>query len=142
VNLSAIAALGADFGRARELLQAAGDNVPRGLAQDNAMLRLNELVLDLAETRCTTTEALARAERIEADARQTRDMRFIDTASSLVDLLLGTHGESAPSATSSARERMSRLWSSERVPLEVLLPAGVDGRPVTIPYVLSPHWRY
>jgi hypothetical protein len=140
VNLSAIAAVAMDFGRARELLSAARDSVPHGLAQDSAMLRLNELVLDLAESRCMTNEGLARAEAIVEDARLTRDIRFIDTACCLVDLLRGSDVTNA--LTSRARDRMSTLWRSERVSLELLLPAQLGERKVELPYVLSPHWRY
>ena len=106
------------------------------------MLRFNELAIDLAETRCATSDALARAEEIAADTRQTRDMRFIDTTLWLVDVLQGNDVNTASTEASQARQRMSNLWSSGRVPLEVFLLAEIDGHAVKIPYVLSPHWRY
>lgn len=142
VNISAVAALTGDVDTARERLLEAREAVPRSLLQDSAMLDLNELVLDIAIGRCSTSDARSRADKIGAAARKTRDLRFIDTVWCVVDLLSDPDSRSVVSESWQARRRMSELWSGDRVPLEGLVTVRFDGRGVELPYVLSPHWRH
>lgn len=141
VNLSAVALAEGDVAAARRWLSRARDAAPRSLLQDSAMLDHNEVVLEICDGRCAPVEAVSRTREVVEVARRTRDLRFIEVARWLDELVTAVHLGTEPAA-SPLRRRIDEIRTNGRVPMEIFVVGRLDDVEVEVPFVLSPNWRY
>jgi hypothetical protein len=141
VNLSALSLLEGDIDAARRRLCDARDVVPRSLVQDDAMFEHNSVVLAICEGRCTAADAAERMREVVKSARRTRDLRFIDVVCWLDELVAAIRDGRDP-IRNPFGQRIDDLRGSDRLALEVFVPARLDDIDVEVPFVLSPNWRY
>jgi len=137
-NLGVLAALSHDWKRAEEAMAMSRRLVPPELAMDRCMLELNSVVLRLMRGQCTGQEA---AGKLAADAGRINrlgDLRFRMVASWLSRTLEAHFApETVAESTGSFELRRDTLFG-----MEVFFPAIVDGKPIELVLILSPHWRY
>ena len=141
VNLSAIALLNGDTQSAKQLLSSARDAAPRSLLQDNAMFKLNAITLKICESASIRPSLVDDMRTVVAEARQTRDVRFVDVAAWFADGLRAVlSGRKVPAGPTS--RRVAEIRHSGRVAIEVFIPKEIGTTHIDIPFVLSPQWRY
>jgi len=105
------------------------------------MLSHNELVLDICGGRCTSTQAVDRMSAVMRIARRTRDLRFLDLASLLEELVTAAHRGADPEP-SPVRRRVEGIRTNGRVPMEIFVSARIGDVEIEMPFVFSPNWRY
>lgn len=141
VNLSSIALLEGDVPLATQLLSSARDAAPRSLLQDNAMFKLNTFVLEICGSTDFRVSLVDDVRKVLDEARQTRDVRFIDVTAWFADCLQAALTETdVPAGTAS--QRVEEIRSSGRVAIEIFIPKELGPTRIDIPFVLSPQWRY
>ena len=141
VNLSAIALLDEDGQLAKQMLTSARDAAPYSLLQDNAMFKLNTIALEICEGGALRLSLVDEMQKVAAEARQTRDVRFIDVATWFADCLQAIRSESEVPDGPASR-RVKEIRSSGRVAIEMFIPKVVGKTHIDVPFVLSPQWRY
>ncbi len=141
VNFSALSLLEGDLDAAQRWLIDAQELAPRSLMQDDAMFEHNSMVLAICDGRCSPADAAERMHEVVKRARRTRDLRFIDLVCWL-DELVGEIRDDRDLSRNPFAQRIDDLRRSDRLPLEVFVPARFLGRDVEVPFVLSPNWRY
>jgi len=141
VNLSALALLNGDTQTARRLLASARDAAPRSLPQDNAMFKLNAITLEIFEKTEVRDSLAGDMQKVVDEARQTRDVRFVDVAAWFGDCLQAAlQGSKVPAGPAS--RRVEEIRTSGRPPIEIFIPREIGTTCVDVPFVLSPQWRY
>lgn len=139
-NLAVLHALEKDLDSAKQLLNKAKIIVSPGLKMDAIMLQFNQLMIELLEGNVTGINASVKASELYNRSLKTMDKRFQDVLSWFANQMesLFTGGSSIPIPQAFD----SKIRNSKYSGLEIFSDANIDGRKVTIVFILSPHWRY
>lgn len=139
-NLAVLEAVRGNYQTAQRLLQMAKDTVSADLSMDALMLEHNALGLQLLQREISLERATTELRRLYRASLDTRDQRFQDVLALCLSEL-----ETAQRAQCSNRppaEFMESLQSRSTSGIEIAISAKVGNAPLTLWFVLSPHWRY
>ncbi|GFM34532.1 ATP-binding protein [Desulfovibrio subterraneus] len=140
VNLSGIAILNRDYSAAERYLHLAKGNAPRSLAMDTLMFEYNEMAVAILAGKASGYDALETCLHIHHRAQKTKDIRFIETLGWFTNMLSCHFGSGQ--ATDYSSEIIEIITDTELAGLELLVSTDRLGPDITVPYILSPHWRY
>lgn len=140
VNLGGVAFAERDWAAAVRLLQEARSSVPLSLSMDDVMLDFNLAAVGLAIVGGIGLPEVAQFQRLHARAGKTQDLRFIQ--------IVGWFADNVQAIAAGGVEHTTRKWLEDRIGakkragIELFQQLQIGASSLTIPYVLSPHWRY
>ncbi len=140
VNISAVFVREGKFVPAIKYLDEAQKVVPRLLAMDAIMIQYNKMVIRLLDKDIEPRDFHSELDNLHAQALKTKDLRFITVLAWFLSNMKAQLGKEDNLQYS--KELIKSIFDSGTAPIEFFIPYETNQIKLTVPYILSPHWRY